>query len=143
VTQLIDLSVLERDTIKIGDGTIIELRNPEEFGVVDDYRLRTLITELADIDVEKISSETDAEAASQKLHTAAAMLAVNLPEGVDDATCAALFGVWIKKHITEVQPGPPQPNRRSRRTTARSSRGSKPSTGGARKTGSTKSRRTR
>ena len=140
MTQLLDLSALDRDTIKLANGTEVQLRNPEEFSVVDDYRLRTLITALADVDVLSITSEDKADEASKKLHQAAALLAVDLPDEVDDATCAALFKVWIDKHITNANP--PTPNRRSRRTTAKSSPGSKRSTAARRKTGSSKSRRT-
>lgn len=138
MTQLLDLSALERDTVKLTDGTEVELRNPDELSVVDDYKLRKLITEFADLEPTSIESEEQADEASKKLHAAAAMIAVNLPE-VDDATCAALFGAWIEKHIAQAA-NPPMPNRRSRRTTAASSRGSKRSTAATRSSGSRKSR---
>jgi hypothetical protein len=141
VTQLLDLSALERDTIKLADGAVVELRNPDEFAIVDDYRLRTLITELVGVDLLAFKSEEDAAEASAKLHTLAAMLTVSLPEGSDDFACAAIFDVWVKKHLVVVDDkkgdaGPPK----SRRTTAASSQGSKRSTAATRKTGSKPSR---
>jgi hypothetical protein len=140
VTQLLDLSALERDTVKLADSTIVELRNPDELSVVDDYKFRKLIVELSGLDPSTITTEEQADEGSKKLHDAAALIAVSLPEGVDDATCAALFTAWMEKHVVarEVE----SPPRKGRRTSAASSRGSKRSTAATPRRGSQKSRGT-
>jgi len=134
VTQVLDLSTLfERDTVKMPDGSSYELRNPQEFGVLDEHKMRALMKKAADLDA--VSDPTDAQAAeaAKILHDLATMLIVDLRDEIPDWACVAIFRFWIEKAGTD-EPGDGSP--RKPRTTAASSRGSKRSTAATRTRGS-------
>ncbi len=142
MTEVLDLgAVFDRDTVKLPDGKTVELRNQQEFGIVDDHKLRTLLKQIDE--TRKLGqevSEEDALRASQMLRDLATMLVVDLEAEIPDWACVAIFEFWVKRaQGDEPAPDPPKPRRR---TTGASSRGSKHSTAATRKPGS-KSRRTR
>lgn len=101
--QILDLSQLERDTFKLEDGTELELRNPTEFGPLDEFKFRSLSHEIAKYDPTKIKTEADAQKYAEVLHSLAAMIVIGLPDEVSDASCAAIYGVWIQKHSANPQ----------------------------------------
>jgi hypothetical protein len=148
VTEVLDLgAVFDRDTVRMPDGTTYELRNAQEFGVLDDHRLRMLLKKIEELKSRAKSggqsSEKDAEEASKLLRDLATMLVVELQTEIPDWACVAIFQFWVNRAQGETPagdtPGPP----RSRRTTVASSRGSKRSTAATRKPGSKKSPRGR
>lgn len=140
--HLLDLSDFKRDTVKLPDGSTVELHNPNELGPLEEFKLRGLIKAIADYDPSQIKTEEDAENASTDLHALAAMIVVDCPDGLDDRSCAAIFGVWIEKHVAAAADPPRRPRRPQDRkpktsTGAKSSRASKPSTAATPKRGST------
>lgn len=138
--HLLDLSDFKRDTVKLPDGTTVALRNPNEFGPIDEFHLRGLIEAVNSYDPEKITTEDDALKVSEDLHSLAAMIAIDdLPEDLDDGSCAAIFGAWFAKHATANPPTPPRTpqDRKKKSTGAKSSPGSKRSTAATPKRGST------
>jgi hypothetical protein len=143
VTEVLDLaSVFERDTVKMQDGTTYELRNQQEFGVVDDHKLRALLKAVDEFKAGDLdASEQDAEAASKMLRDLATMLIVDLKTEIPDWACVAIFEFWVSRAQGENPADPPKKPRP--RTTAASSRGSKRSTAATRKPGSKTSRRGR
>jgi hypothetical protein len=135
--NVLDLSaVFDRDTVKMPDGTEYELRNQQEFGILDDHHLRTLIDKITSLNA-VAESEDDAVKAAALLQELAAMLVVDLSVDVPDWASVQIFQFWVARAQGEAPADPPKP----RRTTAASSRGSKRSTAATRKPGS-KSRRT-
>lgn len=130
--HLLDLSEsLGRETVKLADGTVVELRNPSELGALDEFKLRRLMEEVNSYDPSKMKTEEDAQAASTTMHSLAAMILVDPLVELDDGSCAAIFGAWIEKYATEADP--PKPSRAQRRSTgATSSRASKRSTAATR-----------
>lgn len=140
--HLLDLSKLERDTVLLPDGeTAVELRNPNELGPVDEFKFRGILSALAGYDPSEVKTEEDAQKASDDLHAFAAMIVVDCPDGLDDRSCAAIFYVWLDKHV-KVPTDPQKPrkapqDRKPKSTGARSSRGSKRSTAATRSGGST------
>lgn len=139
--HLLDLSDFKHDTVKLADGSTVELRNPNEFGPIDEFKLRGLIETVNSYDPEKIKTEDDAEKVSEDLHALAAMIAIDaLPEDLDDGSCAAIFGAWFAKHATANPPRPPrtpQDKKKKKSIGASSSPGSKRSTAATPKPGST------
>lgn len=137
MTESLDLGALfERDTVKMKDGTTLELRNQQEFGVLDDFKLRSLIDRISTLEQTASVSEEDATKASELLSELAAMIVVDCPAAIEDWACVAIFRFWTKR-LDEQAPALPPRKPRPRRTTAGSSRGSKPSTAATRKRGST------
>jgi hypothetical protein len=143
VTETLDLgAVFDRDSVKMPDGTEYQLRNKDEFSIVEDQKLRSLIRQIGEFSESSADSEEDAAKASKMLHDLSTMLVIDAPEDVPDWACVEIFRFWTKRAGAEVPPAdPPKPRRR--RTTGGSSRNSKRSTAAPRKTGSSKSRRTR
>lgn len=136
-TETLDLGALfKRDDVKLPGGVTVELRNQQEFGVLDDFRLRSLIDRIQAAEQAATQSEEDAIKASELLHELATMIVVDCPEKIDDWACVAIFRFWTKR-IADTEPADPSQKPRARRTTAGSSRGSKRSTAGTRKPGST------
>jgi hypothetical protein len=145
VTEVLDLgAVFDRDTVKMPDGTTYELRNQQEFGVLEDHRLRTLLEQIESFDTSGTKSEEDAEKASKLLRDLATMLVVDLQTEIADWACVAIFRFWVDRAKGENPATPPQPAKKPapQRTTGVSSRASKRSTAAKRKHGST-SRATR
>ena len=142
MTEVLDLAAaLDRDTVKMPDGATFELRNHQEFGIVDEHRLRTLLEKITAFEATAAdATEDEAQQASKMLRDLAAMLVIDPPEVIEDWVCAAVFAFWMKNApVEEEAANPPKPA--GRRTTGGSSRNSKPRTAVARKRGST-SRRT-
>lgn len=137
--KTLDLAaVLNRDDVKMPNGQVYELRNQHEFGVLDDYRLRALIDQITKLNATATKSEEDAEKASKLIRDLAAMIVVDAPADLDDWVCVAVFQFWVERANDSVHVVPPTPSpSKPRRTTAVSSRGSKPSTAAIRKRGST------
>lgn len=140
--HILDLSeVLGRDTVKLPNGSTVELRNPTEFGPIDEYNLRSLMQQVVTYDPDTVRTEEQANEASQMLHDLAAMIVIDLPADVNDASCAAIFAAWFEKHATTPDPlKPPRTRKTTASTGARSVPGSKRSTAATRKRGSTSRR---
>lgn len=148
MSEALDLTkVFDRDTVKFPDGTEHEIRNPEEFSILEEHRLNALLKRIEQ-GREKAtgpdSTEADAQQASEMLRELAALLVVDLPADaeVTDWVSAAVFDFWITKQQERAEAarlaagGKKIPPRKPRRqTTARSQRGSKSSSAGRRKTG--------
>lgn len=116
--QILDLSKLERDTFKLEDGTELELRNPTEFGPRDEFKFRSLSHEITRYDPTKIKTEADADKYAEVLHSLAAMIVIDLPDEVNDASCAAIYGVWIQKHAANPRrPARPPRDRQPKKST--------------------------
>jgi hypothetical protein len=149
VSDTLDLTqVLDRDEVKLPDGTVKELRNPEEFSILQDHELSKLIDRVMEMR-EKAGSENatdeDAKQASDLLRELATLLVIDLGDTeLEDWVCVAIFEFHMRKRIAiaerlaAAQGADPQ---KPRRTSAARSRGSKRSTAATRKTGS-RSRRT-
>ena len=138
MTEVLDLdSVFARDTVKL-NGNEYELRNQQEFGILDDHKLRSLIDKIQQFQ-SGADTEEDAVKASALLRDLATMLVVDLSDEVPDWACVAIFEFWMQRAQGEAPANPPKPA--ARRTTASSSRNSKPRTAAVPKRGST-SRRT-
>lgn len=139
MTEVLDLAaVFTRDTVKLQDGTTYELRNQQEFGILDDHKLRTLLNRIEEFRHADAATQTEEAAAqaSQMLRELATMLVVGLEQEIEDWACVAIFRFWTER-VQSAPPSdedPPKP-----RTTVASSRGSKPSTAATRSTGSPKS----
>lgn len=137
MAEALDLGALfERDTVKMKDGTTLELRNQQEFGVLDDFKLRSLIDRVQLLEQTAGQNEEDATKASELLKELAAMIVVACPPDIEDWACVAIFRFWTKR-INDQAAADPSPKPRPRRTTGGSSRGSKRSTGATPKRGST------
>jgi hypothetical protein len=140
--KVLDLdAAFSRDTVKVG-GKTYELRAPQEFGIVEDHKLRKLIVAASAIDNKKTTTEADAVKASQLLRDLATMLVVDLQEEIPDWACVAIFDFWIGNAPGDDGP-PPQPaprpaaKKKTTSTGAKSSLRSKSSTAATRKRGST------
>jgi hypothetical protein len=152
VSEALDLSkVFDRDTVKLSDGTEYEIKNPEEFGILDDHQLNALIKRI-ETAREKAASEDateeDAKNASELLRALATLLVIDLPTEakVGDWESVAIFDFHMKKRVANATklaeelgirlppPGKPRAKKKSP-TTVRSSRGSRRSTAGRPKTG--------
>jgi hypothetical protein len=143
VSESLDLTnVFDRDTVKLPGGTEYEIRNPEEFSILEEHQLNNLLKR---IDVARGKAQTDdteeaAKQASELLRELATLLIVDLKEEVTDWACVAVFRFWTERISAAAEKAnPPKPRGR---TTGKSSRGSKRSTAATRKAGSN-SRRTR
>lgn len=140
MAETLDLTaVLDRDTVKLPDGSTCELRNPQEFGVVAEHHLNMLLQRIDELNGAEIKTDEDAEKASGMLRELAAMIVVGCPGEIDDWACVAIFDFWAAKIKGEGPEGNP-PAGATARTTAGSSRNSKRSTVATRKHGSTRRR---
>lgn len=136
MSQVLDLSkVFERDTVKMRDGTDYELRNPQEFSVLEEHKLQTLIAKANEFDKKETKNTEDVEKASELLQDLATMLVVDLQTEIPDWACVAIFRFWMERATGDDPLA--RPNRKARRTTAASSRASKRSTAATPKRGST------
>lgn len=158
--ETLDLStVFDRDDVKLRDGRVYEIRNPDEFGMLDDHRLDALMKraqEARDKAVAEDATEDDAKHASDLLREIATLLIIDFPaEGeIGDWESVAIFQFHMKKRLAraeeqarelgiELPPPTPaptpaprkKPQDRKRSTKAKSSPASRRSTAARRTTG--------
>jgi hypothetical protein len=137
MAEVLDLTkVFDRDTVKLPDGTTCELRNQQEFSILEWHRVVQMDTQAHTLQQTAADSEEDATKLAQIQRDLAAMLVVDLDQEIPDWACAAILAFWADRATPEADAVPP----RSRRTTAASSPGSKRSTAATRKPGSKTSR---
>jgi hypothetical protein len=137
------IDVLDRDDVTLPNGTKLYLRQPREFGVRDDTRLRILIRKIQEKNAETVAddeaaAEAQADEAADLLHELVRMIVVDPPAGeeIPDWVCVRIFQWWLERAGAPVGDGGADPQR-SRRTTGASSRGSRRSTAATPKRGST------
>lgn len=154
MTELLDLTtVVKRDTIRLRSkkhpaGKQYALINPEELGAFEHAQLTNgleTMQRLGSITGRKLSAKETREL-NKALGDMLKMLVIDLEPATltetEDVQRARIISAWSQKAAGAAVGEAPPAARARRSTTARSSRGSKPSTAAARKTGST-SRRTR
>lgn len=131
-TRVLDLSaIFDRPTVKLGASTY-ELRNRDEFSLLELDHLQRLLGRAEAMQESADDPEALAKA-SALLADLADLLVINLDQPVPDLAVLQISDFWAS-HFKQETPVPP---RRSRRTTAASSPGSKRSTAATRKPGST------
>ena len=138
MTDVLDLTkVFARDSVKLPDGTSRELRNQQEFSILEWHKVVGLDKKARELQAAAAESEEAAQELSALQRDLAAMLIVDLGDAeLPDWACAAILAFWTDRIQAAGEEGNPQ-RPRGRQTTASSSRGSKRSTAAPRKTGST------
>jgi len=131
-TAVLDLDAELRRSEVTYKGATFEVRNRSELSIVEAHQFATLFDGLDDL-----SALNDADAAAKAgdvLQNIAALLVVDPPEGgFPDQACAAILQFWTEQNPVD----PPKPQKAAPRdrqkkqasTGARSSQGSKRSTG--------------
>jgi hypothetical protein len=137
VTEVLDLSkIFDRSTVKIGPKTY-ELRNREEFSLLQFEQLAKLLNRAAELEAAGHESDEAIAEAASLMRDLTTLLIVDLDVEIPDLACVVIVSFWRDNQPNLYTNETPQKPRS--RTTVASSRGSKRSTAATRKPGSQKS----